>query len=433
MFNAGFYYKKYGDRVCCFYCGGRLFQWKGYDNPWYEHAKWFPLCEYLLKKRGVEYMKNVCSKHLNLKRFQIKNPTLSAAANQIRSMLFAEAIQNLDEMMMFDPHVKFAKSIGVKDTKIRHALMQQLEKHNRNFENRQELLNVVMDLNQEDKWMKCKSNEKNAVGMPCGHMIYCWSCLQDTQFCWLCSQRLKKISVCTKPETFFFFCGYKNVHSLESTQHGKLRQPSNELHRQANEIKHPIDYPPYTSCYQTMMEQQQLLSQAKEMESAARDIRTQMKEIAASGLTIPSSTLLRKAVISVKNGKVMFCIDQLSKAVNFLMGNLPHILFRPKSDTKEYVILLFWSTNMEDSECEIQKKFKIIKQEIAVDSFQLRCVMESVPSPRRQFLYLLNNYVCLKAQSDEVCHLPPDNKEQLNNFLQLLKNSGPKRKLANTP
>ena len=36
---------------------------------------------------------------------------------------------------------------------------------------------------------------------------------------------------------------------------------ADELHRQANEIKHPVDYPypPYTSCYETMMEQQQLL------------------------------------------------------------------------------------------------------------------------------------------------------------------------------
>ena len=85
-----------------------------------------------------------------------------------------------------------------------------------------------------------------------------------------------------------------------------------ELHCQANEIKHPVDYPPYTSCYEIMME---LLSQAREMESAVRDIRTQVKEIAASGMTIPSSTFLRKAIISVKNGKVMFCIDQLSKSL----------------------------------------------------------------------------------------------------------------------
>ena len=113
-------------------------------------------------------MKNVCSKHLDLKRPQIKNLTPSAAVNQIRSMLFVEVKQNLDKMMMFDPHVKFAKSIGVKDTKICHALMQQLEKQDRNFENCQELLNAILDLNQEDKCMKCKSNKNNAVDMPCG-------------------------------------------------------------------------------------------------------------------------------------------------------------------------------------------------------------------------------------------------------------------------
>ena len=81
-------------------------------------------------------------------------------------MLFVEAKQNLDKMIMFDLHVKFAKSTGVKNTKIRHALRQQLEKHDRNFENHQELLNAILNLNQEDKCIKCKSNEKNAVGMP---------------------------------------------------------------------------------------------------------------------------------------------------------------------------------------------------------------------------------------------------------------------------
>ena len=122
--------------------------------------------------------------HLDLKRPRIKNLTPSAAANQIRSMLFVEAKQNLDEMMMFDPHVKFAKSIGIKDNKIRHTLMQQLKKNNdRNFDNCQELLNAILDLNKEHKCMKSKSKEKNTVGMPCEHMIFCWTCLQDTHFC----------------------------------------------------------------------------------------------------------------------------------------------------------------------------------------------------------------------------------------------------------
>ena len=91
-------------------------------------------------------MKNVCSKHPDLKRPNlIKNLTQSVAAKQIRSMVFVEAKQNLEEMIMFDPHIKFAKNIGVKDIKICHALMQQLEKHDRNFYNRQELLNAILD------------------------------------------------------------------------------------------------------------------------------------------------------------------------------------------------------------------------------------------------------------------------------------------------
>ena len=131
--------------------------------------------------------------------------------------------------------------------------------------------------------------------------------------------------------------------------------------------------------------------------------------------------------------KVCFVSISFPKSLTCLWATYRTFYFRPKSDTKEYVILLFWSTNMDNSKCEIQKKFEIIEQEIAVDHCQLRCVVEKVPSPRRQFLYLINNYVCLKAQSDEVYHLPPDNKEQLNNFLQFRKSPAPKRKLESAP
>ena len=48
---------------------------------------------------------------------------------------------------------------------------------------------------------------------------------------------------------------------------------------------------------------------------------------------------------------------------------------------------------MDDAACEVQKNMEIIKREVAVDQFQLRCVVENVPTARRQFLYLLNNYI----------------------------------------
>ena len=126
MVDAGFYCIGSGNSVCCFYCGGGLFY--SCDNPWYKHAKWFPMCKFVLKKQGVNYLGKLCQKHLDLHRPEIKNPTRSLAANRLRSMLFhqmrnmaaaEQRKQRLEDIMLFD-----SKSIGVEDTKIRYTLLQ---------------------------------------------------------------------------------------------------------------------------------------------------------------------------------------------------------------------------------------------------------------------------------------------------------------------
>ena len=72
MVDAGFYYKGSGDRVLCFYCDKGLFYWKPRDNPWYKHAKWFPICEFVLEKQGVNYVEKFCQKHSDLHQSNIK-------------------------------------------------------------------------------------------------------------------------------------------------------------------------------------------------------------------------------------------------------------------------------------------------------------------------------------------------------------------------
>ena len=93
---------------------------------------------------------------------------------------------------------------------------------------------------------------------------------------------------------------------------------------------------------------------------------------------------------------------------------------------------------MDDAACEMQKNMEIITREVAVDQFQLRCVVENVPAARCQFLYLFNNYTFLKVQKDDVCHLPSDNHEQLETFVKLLTQPEPMKKrkvdiIASTP
>nr|XP_023654568.1 baculoviral IAP repeat-containing protein 7-like isoform X1 [Paramormyrops kingsleyae] len=57
--RAGFFYTGRGDNVKCFYCDGGLRNWEPGDDPWQEHAKWFPRCEFLLQARGREYVSSV--------------------------------------------------------------------------------------------------------------------------------------------------------------------------------------------------------------------------------------------------------------------------------------------------------------------------------------------------------------------------------------
>ncbi|XP_047412903.1 baculoviral IAP repeat-containing protein 1 isoform X1 [Sciurus carolinensis] len=52
--TAGFVFTGKRDTVQCFSCGGCLGDWEEGDNPWKEHAKWFPKCEFLQSKKSSE-------------------------------------------------------------------------------------------------------------------------------------------------------------------------------------------------------------------------------------------------------------------------------------------------------------------------------------------------------------------------------------------
>ena len=44
------------DQVRCFYCGGGLRHWEPGDDPWIEHARWFPQCGYVRLVKGDEFV-----------------------------------------------------------------------------------------------------------------------------------------------------------------------------------------------------------------------------------------------------------------------------------------------------------------------------------------------------------------------------------------
>uniref|UniRef100_A0A3B3VB18 RING-type E3 ubiquitin transferase n=1 Tax=Poecilia latipinna TaxID=48699 RepID=A0A3B3VB18_9TELE len=64
--QAGFFYTGHGDNVKCFFCDGGLRNWEPGDDPWQEHAKWFPRCEFLIQSRGQEYISSIQDAHFHL-------------------------------------------------------------------------------------------------------------------------------------------------------------------------------------------------------------------------------------------------------------------------------------------------------------------------------------------------------------------------------
>ena len=52
-------YTGYLDNVKCFFCNGGLRNWEADDEPWTEHARWFPDCGFLKQMKGMTFIEKV--------------------------------------------------------------------------------------------------------------------------------------------------------------------------------------------------------------------------------------------------------------------------------------------------------------------------------------------------------------------------------------
>ncbi len=63
--KAGFYYFGIKDMVKCFFCNGGLKDWKASDNPYEDHVRWFPKCQFIRQLMGPEYINEINHKFKN--------------------------------------------------------------------------------------------------------------------------------------------------------------------------------------------------------------------------------------------------------------------------------------------------------------------------------------------------------------------------------
>ena len=221
--DANFYYLFYRDRVKGFYCNGGLKNWEPTDDSFQEHAKWYPLCEYILKKRGVEFAKNEVKKHLDLKRPIITNPASVQLVGDLIKYLkpqpelqtspaFTDSRklktwQSINNEMDHGENVRILKTLGFGEAKIRRVLTQRYEEHDNNFYNCNDFLQALLDV-PEDRQMnlaearkiveeegKRKSywkEERDVVFKPCKHLGVCFQCSEFLTRCNICDVKIDR-------------------------------------------------------------------------------------------------------------------------------------------------------------------------------------------------------------------------------------------------
>ncbi|NXU02032.1 XIAP ligase, partial [Buphagus erythrorhynchus] len=194
--EAGFYSIGKGDHVVCFHCGGGLQEWKENEDPWDQHAKWFPGCRFVSKEKGIEFINNV---HL---RDGCRNSTVN---DLLQNPLVQSAIAmgfNLSEIR--NTMEKRLQMTGESHTSV-EDLVADLSAHKENTREEEpneipveqdELIHTEEKLRrlQEEKLCKiCMAKDVSVVFIPCGHLVACKECAQLLNECPLCRTDIMKI------------------------------------------------------------------------------------------------------------------------------------------------------------------------------------------------------------------------------------------------
>jgi len=110
---------------------------------------------------------------------------------------------------------------------------------------------------------------------------------------------------------------------------------SDELERQAEGIDHCQDVEPLQSCYETLLEEQALTEEAKELrQEEARSIRKKFAAIISKDFALRTSTLLREAVISIRKEKLTFSWNHLIESCQIFFENFIH--FKSPNETRHF-------------------------------------------------------------------------------------------------
>ncbi|XP_055452272.1 baculoviral IAP repeat-containing protein 7 [Psammomys obesus] len=167
---AGFFHTGQQDKVRCFFCYGGLQSWERGDDPWTEHARWFPRCQFLLQSKGRDFVE----------RIQTYAPLLGSW-------------DQWEEPEEAAPASPSAPALGGPELLTSRRETQPEEASEPGAGDVQEQLR---QLREERTCKVCLDRAVSVVFVPCGHLV-CTECAPNLQLCPIC-----RVPICSCVRTF---------------------------------------------------------------------------------------------------------------------------------------------------------------------------------------------------------------------------------------
>ncbi|KAG9332535.1 hypothetical protein JZ751_014633 [Albula glossodonta] len=202
--RAGFFYTGHGDNVKCFYCDGGLRNWEPGDDPWQEHAKWFPRCEFLLQTRGRQYVSNIQESYFNIS--ETGSGSQTAIVRDISSGHDLGGGQGSSSALL-SPVVQTVLQMGFEAALVESLVQTKYLLTGSHYTSVSDLVadikwlvrftlsGEVGDLSpeeqlrqlQEERTCKvCMDKLVSIVFIPCGHLVVCTDCAASLRHCPIC-------------------------------------------------------------------------------------------------------------------------------------------------------------------------------------------------------------------------------------------------------
>ncbi|XP_077464317.1 baculoviral IAP repeat-containing protein 7 [Stigmatopora argus] len=228
--RAGFFYTGHSDNVKCYYCDGGLRNWEPGDDPWQEHAKWFPRCEFVIQSRGQEYVNNIQDAHFHLGETvggsQASTGREIGSTNEVVGGLAASSV-------MLSPVVQTVLQMGFEASLVESLVQTKYLLTGQHYSHVSNLVSDVLRAEEEDEQRRPQSREPDGrqhpsvgdvrtltplgekdrdpspeellrqlqeertckvcmdklvsiVFIPCGHLVVCGDCAASLRHCPIC-------------------------------------------------------------------------------------------------------------------------------------------------------------------------------------------------------------------------------------------------------